>query len=184
MSTRKIILATAALLAAVALHQRAEAQFFAVRLNALAALTGTVNVGVEAAITDNWTVEASGYWNPIRTPHFTTQLYAAQISFRHWFYEDFVGHFIGTQATYIDYRIGNRHSTYDGHAYGIGISYGYAWILSKRWNVVVEAGVGLYRTRDTRRSPIVDDWGDRYLWHARRWTLAPSKLEVTFNYLF
>ncbi|MBD9351235.1 MAG: DUF3575 domain-containing protein [Alistipes communis] len=28
--------------------------------------------------------------------------------------------------------MGNRHRTYDGRAYGIGISYGYAWILSKR----------------------------------------------------
>ena len=63
-------------------------------------------------------------------------------------------------------------------------SYGYAWILSKRWNLVVEAGAGLYRTRDTRRDPVTSDWGDRYIRHARRWTLAPSKLEVSFNYLF
>jgi len=27
-------------------------------------------------------------------------------------------------------------------------------------------------------------WGNCYIRHARRWTLAPSKLEVSFNYLF
>ena len=48
----------------------------------------------------------------------------------------------------------------------------------------MEAGAGLYRTRDTRRDPATSDWGDRYIRHARRWTLAPSKLEVSFNYLF
>ena len=100
------------------------------------------------------------------------------------FYEDFVGHFLVLHASWVDYRIGNRRRTYDGRAYGIGISYGYAWILSKRWNLVVEAGAGLYRTRDTRRDPVTSDWGDRYIRHARRWTLAPSKLEVSFNYLF
>ena len=29
-----------------------------------------------------------------------------------------------------------------------------------------------------------NDRSDRYIRHARRWTLAPSKLEVSFNYLF
>ena len=120
--------------------------------------------------------------DPHGAPH--EQVGAVQLGVRHWFYEDFVGHFLGLHASWVDYRIGNRRRTYDGRAYGIGISYGYAWILSKRWNLVVEAGAGLYRTRDTRRDPVTSDWGDRYIRHARRWTLAPSKLEVSFNYLF
>ena len=172
------------LMCLAAIHHRAAAQFFGVRVNALAALTGTVAVGAEAALTDNWTVETSAYWNPIRTERLTTQVGAVQLGVRHWFYEDFVGHFLGLHASWVDYRIGNRRRTYDGRAYGIGISYGYAWILSKRWNLVVEAGAGLYRTRDTRRDPVTSDWDDRYIRHARRWTLAPSKLEVSFNYLF
>lgn len=172
------------LMCLAAIHHRTAAQFFGVRANTLAALTGTVAVGAEAALTDNWTVETSAYWNPIRTERLTTQVGAVQLGVRHWFYEDFVGHFLGLHASWVDYRIGNRRRTYDGRAYGIGISYGYAWILSKRWNLVVEAGAGLYRTRDTRRDPVTSDWGDRYIRHARRWTLAPSKLEVSFNYLF
>ena len=58
------------------------------------------------------------------------------------------------------------------------------WMLSKRWNVAVEAGVGLYRTKDTRRDPTVGDWDDEYIYHYRRWTLAPTKLEVSFSYIF
>ena len=183
MQTKTIIRCAALLVCLAAIHHRAAAQFFGVRVNALAALTGTVAVGAEAALTDNWTVETSAYWNPIRTERLTTQVGAVQLGVRHWFYEDFVGHFLGLHASWVDYRIGNRRRTYDGRAYGIGISYGYAWILSKRWNLVVEAGAGLYRTRDTRRDPVTSDWGDRYIRHARRWTLAPSKLEVSFNYL-
>ena len=37
-------------------------------------------------------------------------------------------------------------------------------MLSKRWNVAVEAGVGLYRTKDTRRDPTVGDWDDKYIY--------------------
>lgn len=154
MQTKTIIRCAALLVCLAAIHHRAAAQFFGVRVNALAALTGTVAVGAEAALTDNWTVETSAYWNPIRTERLTTQVGAVQLGVRHWFYEDFVGHFLGLHASWVDYRIGNRRRTYDGRAYGIGISYGYAWILSKRWNLVVEAGAGLFipdRRTDGRR---------------------------------
>lgn len=62
------------LMCLAAIHHRTAAQFFGVRANALAALTGTVAVGAEAALTDNWTVETSAYWNPIRTKRITTQV--------------------------------------------------------------------------------------------------------------
>ena len=95
-----------------------------------------------------------------------------------------VGHFVGGQLSYVGYDLGSRTRRYDGRAYGIGFSYGYAWMLSKRWFVILEAGIGLYRTRDTRRDPTVGDWDDEYIYHYRRWTLAPSRLEVSFSYLF
>ena len=62
------------LMCLAAIHHRTAAQFFGVRANTLAALTGTVAVGAEAALTDNWTVETSAYWNPIRTKRITTQV--------------------------------------------------------------------------------------------------------------
>ena len=150
------VLLTAALWGA---PYKAAAQIFAVRANALAACSATLNVGAEAALTDNWSLELSGYWNP-------------------------VGHFLGQHLTYVGYDLGSRTKRYKGHACGLGVSYGYACMLSKRWNVAVEAGVGLYRTKDTRRDPTVSDWEDEYIYHNRRWTLAPTKLEVSFSYIF
>lgn len=164
--------------------RRAAAQFFAIRANALAALTATVDIGVEASVADKWTLEASGYWNPLQNDRFSTHFCAVQLGTRYWFYESFVGHFIGQHLTYVDYDLGSRTKRYNGRAFGLGVSYGYAWMLSKRWNVALEAGIGLYRTRDTRRDPTVGDWEDEYIYHARRWSVAPSKLEVSFSYLF
>ena len=155
MSKPRIILCMLLLAALWGLPRRAAAQIFAVRANALAACSATLNVGAET-----------------------------QLGGRYWFYESFVGHFLGQHLTYVGYDLGSRTRRYKGHAYGLGVSYGYAWMLSKRWNVALEAGVGLYRTKDTRRDPTVSDWEDEYIYRYRRWTLAPTKLEVSFSYLF
>ena len=174
-----------ALLAAVwGIPHRAAAQIFAVRANALAALTATLDLGAEVSVADKWTVEASGYWNPIQTASFSTNFHAVQLGGRYWFYESFVGHFVGTHLTYVGYDLGSRTRRYDGRAFGVGLSYGYSWMLTTRWNVAVEAGIGLFRTRDTRRDPTVGDWDDEYIYHCRRWTLFPSKLGVSLSYLF
>lgn len=67
---------------------------------------------------------------------------------------------------------------------GIGVSYGYAWLLSKRWNLSVEAGVGLYYMKDRKRDHCVPWTADEYIGHNRRLVLGPSKCEVAFTYLF
>lgn len=162
----------------------AAAQIFAIRANALAVCSATLNVGAEVSVSDKWTVEASGYWNPVKTPSLSMNFHAVQLGGRHWFYESFVGHFLGQHFTYAGYDLGSRTRCYKGHAYGLGVSYGYAWMLSKRWFVTLEAGVGLYRTKDVRHDPTVGDWDDEYISHYHRWTLAPSRLEVSFSYLF
>lgn len=162
----------------------AAAQIFAVRADALAALTGTLHLGGEVSVADKWSVEASGYWNPVKSSSLSMNFHAVQIGGRYWLYESFVGHFVGGQLSYVGYDLGSRTRRYDGRAYGIGFSYGHAWMLSKRWFVTLEAGLGVYYTKDTRRDPTVGDWGDEYIYHYRRWTLAPSRLEVSFSYLF
>ncbi|MCM1302216.1 MAG: DUF3575 domain-containing protein [Alistipes senegalensis] len=177
---RKLVILLLCVLAA----HTASAQIFAVRADALAALTGTLHLGTEAAVTDRWSVEVSGYWNPIDTPKRSLNFAAVQVGGRYWLYEAFVGHFIGSHLSYVDYDLGNRTRRYDGWAFGIGFSYGYSWMLAKRWNVSVEAGIGLFHTKDTRRDPTVGDWYDEYVYRNRRWTLAPSRLEVSFSYLF
>lgn len=153
---RHIILPLLLLVALWGAPRRAAAQIFAVRANALAACSATLNVGAEAALTDNWSLELSGSWNPVKAASLSMNFHAVQ----------------------------RRTRCYKGHACGLGVSYGYAWMLSKRWNVALEAGVGLYRTKDTRRDPTVGDWDDEYIYHYRRWTLAPTKLEVSFSYIF
>ena len=61
----------------------AAAQIFAVRADALAALTGTLHLGGEVSVADKWSVEASGYWNPVKSSSLSMNFHAVQISGRY-----------------------------------------------------------------------------------------------------
>lgn len=148
MNKQRIILFLLLSAALWGLPRRASAQIFAVRANALAACSATLNVGAETALTDNWSLELSGYWNPVNTASLSMNFHAVQLGGRYWFYESFVGHFLGQHLTYADYDLGSRTKRYKGNAYGLGVSYGYAWMLSKRWNIALEAGIGLFHTEE------------------------------------
>ena len=60
MKKRHIITLMLCLLALWGKPHRAAAQFFSAKVNALAPLTGTVNVALAAAVTDKWTLDVSG----------------------------------------------------------------------------------------------------------------------------
>lgn len=158
MKKQRIILFLLLLAALWGIPRSAGAQIFAVRADALAALTGTLHLGGEVSVADKWSVEASGYWNPVKSSSLSMNFHAVQIGSRYWLYESFVGVSSAGSSPMWTTPSAARTKRYDGRAYGIGISYGYAWMLSKRWFVTVEAGVGLYRTTDTRRDPTVGDW--------------------------
>ncbi len=172
------------ILAAMLCVQRASAQIFSVRVNALSALAATIDAGAEVSVSDKWTVGLSGRFNPVKTRRFSTRFYSIGIESRYWLYESFVGHFVGARLAYADYRIGKRNMRYDGTAVGLGLSYGYSWMLSKRWNITLQAGLGIFRSKDVRRDSAVGDWDDEYIHHYRRWVLLPSETGVSFSYLF
>lgn len=54
----------------------APAQDAAVRVNALALATGTLNAGVDVTVSRKWSITASGYWNPIATDNLRMQVLA------------------------------------------------------------------------------------------------------------
>ncbi len=158
----------------------ARAQFFAVKSNALGLAAGTVNAGVEVAVAKQWSVEVSGYWNPVETDRFRSKVWFVQPAV----YEHFAGHFVAVHPAYGRYDVGGDRFHRRGWLAGLGASYGYSWLLTKRWNFTAEGGIGLYYMRDRRDNYVTDDWSPVTIVHARRVMLAPSKLEVSFSYLF
>ena len=70
------------LLLFVLVANAASAQYTAVRVNTLGLATGTVNAGVDVAVSEKWSVEASAYWNPISTESLRTKVLGAVVGVR------------------------------------------------------------------------------------------------------
>lgn len=181
----------------------ANAQKVGLKTNALYWGTATPNVGLEVALADRWTFELAGGYNPwtlnseknVKAKHFlvTPEL-------RYWFCESFNGHFIGINGNYTQFNVGGilipelfykvdsngifldnlQHSRSEGWAAGAGITYGYAWPISRRWNMEFTLGVGFWYSEY-----------DRYesrpcgLFHESniRRVLGPTDLGISFIYL-
>lgn len=173
-----------ALLLFVLAANAASAQQAAVRVNALALATGTLNAGIEVAVAERWSVVASGYWNPIATDNLRMKVLAGTVGVRRWRCEPYAGLFWGLHSTVARYRVGNGRNCYNGWTAGAGSSVGYAWRLARRWSFSLEGGLGIYYMDDTRWTPRPSPVEDVLLRHYRRVVLAPAKLEVSFSYVF
>ena len=162
----------------------AKAQFFGIKSNVVMLPTGTVNLGVEVAVDKQWSLDISGYWNPIKTDNFSSKLWYVQPGVRYWLYEHFVGHFAAAHAAYGQYDVANKRHSVEGWFTGLGVSYGYTWIITKQWNFTLEGGLGIYYMRDTKYPKQYDPYANYCMTHYRRLVLAPSKLEAAFTFLF
>ncbi|MFR9505996.1 MAG: DUF3575 domain-containing protein [Rikenellaceae bacterium] len=153
----------------------ASAQFTAVRVNTLALATGTLNAGVDVTVSDKWSIDVAGSWNPI-FDHST----AITAGVKRWRFEPNVGWFWGAHSTYSAFEFDKA----VGFAVGAGSSLGYSWILSRRWNFSVEGGLGLFFVHDRWLVPDTSLLEDIVIRHRKRVMLLPSKVEASFSYLF
>lgn len=126
----------------------ASAQKVAVKTNSLYWLTTTPNVGLELAMAPRWTFELAGGYNPwtfdkeknIKAKHFLVTP-----EFRYWFCEAFLGHFLGVNGNYTQFNISAEFRS-QGWAAGAGLTYGYAFPISRRWNMEFNLGLGWWYT--------------------------------------
>lgn len=122
---------------------------FGIKSNLLYDLTTTINIGIEYRLSaylsldipfnyNSWTFSNNRKYKHI----------LLQPELRYWIYKPYNKHFIGSHFLYSHYNVGNlpfgslKDYRYQGDAYGLGISYGYQWILSPRWNVEATLGAG------------------------------------------
>lgn len=121
-------------------------QRIAIKSNLLYDLTSSLNIGGEIRCDDTHTFSLSINYNPWsfdgnkKMKHFLIQP-----EYRKWLNgEVFTGSFIGFQAHYAMFNFGGiipADSRYQGNLIGCGITYGYQWLISPKWNL--ETGVSL-----------------------------------------
>lgn len=145
----------------LAMATNAHAQKFAIKTNLLYDATATVNVGAEIGLAPRWTFDLSGNLNMWTIDEHKWKHAFAQPEIRYWFCDRFQGSFLGAHAIGGVYNIGYipndikifgkdfsplTDHRFQGMFVGGGIAYGYAWALSKHWNLEFELGVGYIYT--------------------------------------
>lgn len=136
------------------------------------------------SISPKTSIDLGVYVNPIKTETLSLAGVAFQPGLRFWRFEPNAGMFWGTHLSFAAYDVGDKESTRKGFLAGPGVSWGYCWLISKRFSIGVELGIGILYMKDTKkvREPYFTE--DEYIYHSERITIAPTKIDVSFIYLF
>jgi putative salt-induced outer membrane protein YdiY len=125
--------------------------------NLLYDATMSMNLGVEFKLNNKFTLKLPLTYNPWKLEDNKKYKFVlAQPELRWWFCEPFTGHFAGFYGHYAYYNVGGvgtehmKNYRYQGFLLGAGISYGYQFYLSPRWNLETAIGIGYaYLNYDT-----------------------------------
>ena len=150
-----LLLAVLMLTCAIGMHGQEKNYYmpkFAIKTNALYWATTTANLGFEVGLSKKLTLDVSGNYNPWEfSNNKQIKHWLVQPELRYWLCERFYGHFFGLHAHYAEANVSNLNIfglgdyRYQGNIYGAGISYGYQWILNKRWSMEATVSVGYAR---------------------------------------
>jgi hypothetical protein len=194
MKNLKCILLVLILFATISMNaqeQEQEQKRFAVKTNILHWATLTPNLGIEAAITDNISLEVSGGYNPFefrdggKWKHWIVWPEA-----RYWLDKTFNGHAIGLYGVFADFDVFGLNIPYGklkyldylefkGDLKGAGISYTYALELEPSFLLEFNGGIGYgHFTYDVfREDGSRGGAGEKHY-------IVPTKLAVSAVYLF
>jgi len=155
-----------AILLFAGIWHNALSQDFALKSNLIADGLLNINLGAEAGLAPRWTMDLTGEFNGWTLSHGRRwKHWYLQPEARYWFCDRFSGHFIGMHAFGGKYNMGGfdgrvnmfgtdfrdlKDARYQGWFVGAGIAYGYAWILSRHWNLEAEIGIGYAYSRYDR----------------------------------
>ncbi len=167
----------------VAFFAPAAAQRIGLKTNALYWAAATPNIGVEFRLNRHLTLNVEGAYNYLKVKQYSTRAMAFYPEMRWWFSaRPQAGHFVGVMALAADYKLNLDGKHHNGDAFGAGVTYGYAFVLGKRWGLETTAGLGLARVREKKWNSSKGEAAPKYA-NNTRWLPAPLKLGVTFTYL-
>ena len=176
-------------------------QKIAIKSNVLYDITSTINLGAEFRLTDKTTLDISGSYNPWTINSSTnskSKFVLIQPEFRYWKGKSFNGHFFGAHVHYAFYNVGGDNwltnysnifskndvgkSRYQGFLAGAGFSYGYHWIIGKRWGLEANMGFG-YAYLSNQKHDIFGCFDHVNMKTETRHYFGPTKLGLSLIFL-
>jgi len=167
--------------------QRLFTSGLAIKTNALYWATTTPNLGLEIGLAPQYTLDLSAnynFWTFSHNKKFKHWLIQPEV--RYWLDNRFEGHFLGIHGLYAEYNVGGikaigmEDHRYQGNMYGGGVSYGYNWVLSERWNLEATLGIGFLHL-DYSKYPCYE-CGEKIKDSVRNY-FGPTKVGLSFIYI-
>ena len=172
-------------------------QNVALKTNLLTDIALSPNLGVEFGLAPRWSMDIVGEISAWTVNDHKWKHWFVQPEARYWFCDRFAGSFLGIHAIGGQYNFGNIKNhvkflgsdfsqltdyRFQGWAAGAGISYGYAWILGKHWNLEAEIGLGWIYTRYSKFQ--CKDCGKKIESNRPHNYFGPTKAAVNLVYIF
>lgn len=157
-----------------------QAQRVSVKTNALYWMAASPNVGTEFRLSRHTTLNLEGVFHRMKISDYNTRLGGITPEVRYWFSaRPQVGHFVGAMGAVAGYKLSNANTTVNGSVYAIGPTYGYSFVLGRRWSMEATVGAGLGYCRYAKY-PRGGESGDVT---NKEWKLIPLKLGLNFVYI-
>ena len=134
-----------------------QSQEYAMKTNLLKGTALCFNMGLEKSLSNQWTAEISGSYNPWTLKHNRKwKHWMLQPELRYWPCQKFNGWFLAAYVQGGAFNIGHlpfpslEDSRYEGWFIGGGVGLGHQWLLSRHLSVEAEAGWGYNYSRYNR----------------------------------
>lgn len=164
-------------------------QRWAVKTNILSDVTTTLNLGVETKLSPKLTLDVPLSYHPWKLSSKTYYKHALlSPELRYWTCVPFSGWFVGVHGmagifnfSGIDWMRFESGYRYQGYMAGAGLSCGYDWIISPRFNLELSLGIGyLHHWYDAYQC----DYCERKVGsNLRCGTIVPSRVSLSFTYI-
>lgn len=162
---------------------QAKAQRLALKTNALEYAVLSPNITFEARLSPKFSLQLGLGTHPTNRSIANTKLtnFRIEPELRYWFNRPMAKHFIALSATAGAYSLRHKDHYFKGDVLAAGISYGYALVLSKHWNMEAEIGIGLgsfkgYNYKGEDNMPSQKNYS--------RILPVPIRLALSFGYVF
>lgn len=158
------------------------AQKFGVGTDMISLTTGTFNIETSVIVTKKITLHLPFSWNPFTLKNnYKIKHIAIQPGIRWWFWHGYSEFYFGAHLLTSVFNLAVSHERREGWAGGASLTFGYAWMLSNRVNLEIEAGGGpIYTEYDKFERETCGD----YLDTKKGIIFFPTRLSCSLFFLF
>lgn len=128
----------------IATRSTMHAQRLAVTTNLLEDVVATPNIGLDIVLSDKQSIAFDASYAPYKlSRQFFNKRMTFRAEYKFWLNQAFYAHYIGIDAVASSSEVGASNFSSRDQYVGIGIGYGYSFIIGKKFNIVPSIGVGL-----------------------------------------